>query len=632
MPQAVHRNPLHRHRGLIALALLLAPTVALGWTAPLVISNAGTGREASVPRIAAGFGGRALVAYQQKDWRIRYRERSAAGVWSAIQVISPSGVFAVRPVIIEDPLERPHVIYAENDAGGVLDLVDLYRDQGTWHRTQITSTSTRWDDYPAVGMDSLGRLHLISVDYIDGQGGNIVYRRWDNGTWSAPTTLGSTDSPFYRRPDCSVDSAGKVHVAWATTGGDKYVVNYRRYDGSGWSATQVIGQSINQSFVSSVRIGAASPTQIVVVWDDGTGRFVSSANGGAAWTATQSLGSFVPSNIDAAQGTAWICGHDRNDRSRVLMSQWLGSAWSSAQRVNNGQTEWKGWSDCAIAPDSSLHVVYDDVVDTVNTHEISYVMQASTAPTGSVSGIVRDQSGPLPGTTIIGSLGGSATTSAAGAYTLTSPVGTIMVRASRPGYADVDVAGVVVNQGQNTPLPDIIMTAVAPAPITSFVAVPMSGKIRLSWQNSSSLNFTGTMIRFRTDAYPAGPTDGTLLVDQAGLPGAAEIIDHTGVTNGQTYYYAGFAHDDRPVRSYASGVVATALPAVKLDRDKDGDVDQSDYGWFQTCISGANVFQVSPACADAKLDEDDDVDATDVGIFLGCMTPPGVPAVGECPP
>jgi hypothetical protein len=55
------------------------------------------------------------------------------------------------------------------------------------------------------------------------------------------------------------------------------------------------------------------------------------------------------------------------------------------------------------------------------------------------------------------------------------------------------------------------------------------------------------------------------------------------------------------------------------DFDRDGDVDQSDFGHFQICISGSVLYQTDPACADTLLDGDKDVDLADLAIFLNCM-------------
>ena len=66
------------------------------------------------------------------------------------------------------------------------------------------------------------------------------------------------------------------------------------------------------------------------------------------------------------------------------------------------------------------------------------------------------------------------------------------------------------------------------------------------------------------------------------------------------------------------------------DFDRDGDVDQSDLGHLQVCLSGRFIPQTDPACQDAKLNADDFVDTTDVNIFLRCMTGSRIPADPNC--
>ena len=70
--------------------------------------------------------------------------------------------------------------------------------------------------------------------------------------------------------------------------------------------------------------------------------------------------------------------------------------------------------------------------------------------------------------------------------------------------------------------------------------------------------------------------------------------------------------------------------AVGPDFDKDGDVDQEDFGHIQQCFSGEDVPLTDPACQAARLDGDEDVDEQDLSIFIGCMSGAGVPADPTC--
>ena len=77
-------------------------------------------------------------------------------------------------------------------------------------------------------------------------------------------------------------------------------------------------------------------------------------------------------------------------------------------------------------------------------------------------------------------------------------------------------------------------------------------------------------------------------------------------------------------------VSVQALVTVPPDFDKDGDVDQSDWGVMQACLSQTIGDFPPPGCEAARLDADVDVDQNDVGIFLFCFGGANVPVTQEC--
>lgn len=66
------------------------------------------------------------------------------------------------------------------------------------------------------------------------------------------------------------------------------------------------------------------------------------------------------------------------------------------------------------------------------------------------------------------------------------------------------------------------------------------------------------------------------------------------------------------------------------DYDGDGDVDLDDYGHFQACLTGADIYVFNPSCAPVDFDQDADVDDGDLGTFLGCISGPGIPMTESC--
>ena len=80
------------------------------------------------------------------------------------------------------------------------------------------------------------------------------------------------------------------------------------------------------------------------------------------------------------------------------------------------------------------------------------------------------------------------------------------------------------------------------------------------------------------------------------------------------------------LNNYASPVYVSSMPLAPGDIDRDGDVDQEDFGLFQACLSG-DTRPYEAGCEDADLDKDGDVDQGDFTEFYTCMgganQPPG---------
>ncbi|HVO76684.1 MAG TPA: hypothetical protein VMT60_01740 [Candidatus Bathyarchaeia archaeon] len=77
------------------------------------------------------------------------------------------------------------------------------------------------------------------------------------------------------------------------------------------------------------------------------------------------------------------------------------------------------------------------------------------------------------------------------------------------------------------------------ATVTSFVAERGPGcSVRLTWTAGSG---NRTMIRFRTDQYPTGTSDGQLAVEVPSTPGQSQYFYHTGFPSPAILYYKAFS-------------------------------------------------------------------------------------------
>ncbi len=126
--------------------------------------------------------------------------------------------------------------------------------------------------------------------------------------------------------------------------------------------------------------------------------------------------------------------------------------------------------------------------------------------------------------------------------------------------------------------------ATPPANVSDFQAIGGDGVVHLTWSNPPDPDFAGVRIVRKTDSFPTGPNDGTLVYNGAGVSS-----DDTQVNNGTTYYYGAFAFDANS--NFASGALAAAKPegvapageentaplcANGIDDDADGTIDCAD--------------------------------------------------------
>ena len=78
--------------------------------------------------------------------------------------------------------------------------------------------------------------------------------------------------------------------------------------------------------------------------------------------------------------------------------------------------------------------------------------------------------------------------------------------------------------------------------------------------------------------------------------------------------------------NFGLDAVNVVVPIRPADFDHDGDVDQVDFGIFQTSISGADAPTTADAIESGDFDGDGDVDQDDFGVLQECMSGANVPA------
>lgn len=342
--------------GIAAAAALLHPVVSEAaeiWTQPYPLSATGDDG-CSVPAVACGASGKVHVMYRRKtpDWRLRYRQRGADGVWGPVETVSVP--WSERPAIIEDAQGRAHAFYAQSTGGGKTDLYEAIRSPSGWTVTALTNTAEIDEDYPRLAQDASGRIHLA---YTSNR--NICYRVW-NGSWSGPTVIGTCETTYYHRPDLAVTPGGIVHVTWE----DRNHLYYRRLGPGDWSPTATLGTTAQ--FFSYGKIAAPDENHAVVVTFDQSEnlgsvlRWTSTADGGRTWTTMATLGpGHYPNTAPAKDGRVHLVYQLQPGGSSTLYRAWGPGGWTVSTPVTS-DPEWEGWADVDVDAAGHVHVVYDN--------------------------------------------------------------------------------------------------------------------------------------------------------------------------------------------------------------------------------------------------------------------------------
>ncbi|MCZ7583088.1 MAG: hypothetical protein M5R36_06995 [Deltaproteobacteria bacterium] len=117
--------------------------------------------------------------------------------------------------------------------------------------------------------------------------------------------------------------------------------------------------------------------------------------------------------------------------------------------------------------------------------------------------------------------------------------------------------------------------ASAPNPPSPFGATGGNQNVHLSWTSPSAPDFEKLVIRYATTTYPGSIVAGSLAGEVECAPGATFSFDHTGLTNGITYYYSAFACDrcgNCSAAAQSSAMPNLAGPVVQIITPGAGQV------------------------------------------------------------
>jgi len=619
----------------VAAALLAwtAGAVGQGWsTAQLLNDPSEAGQDIKSAKIVAARNGGFHAIYAGSQ--VRYK-RYVGGVLKPRQTM-PIGNFWANPQLCESTDGRVHVViedwvydgpetrwyrYDVNDATG-----QLFNGA-----TQLITNSFTTAKHPHIASFGLEPSSNVVMSYFRAgktagdTDKDLYWARYDGSAWTPEAPVGSAGNSEYEVFGIARSPLdGTVYRSFTERG----VLSMRRFRSGGWWDPEIVLDTVarngNDMHVRQ-RLAVNSAGQVMVLWDQDE-RY---------WSAIYTPGLGVSSPVMITDRGSWgtsLCAIPgtntfytiySRDASHMVGRRWANGAWGAEEEVSNGLA----WNfmvgpDVAAAEDGTLYAAYEFWGSGKPQQYYSIKPAPAATPSGTISGVVRDQFGQGMGGIGVNSSGTAAAFSGSdGSYSLKLPPGVYTLTAAKDFFTGQSISSVGVTLGQTT-IRDFTVTAQPPASPTSFTALAGSTFNTLRWTNPSSVQLSATRIVAKLGDYPSSPNDGEILADDVGAPNTLRSIAHIGLTNGVRWYYAAYTFMKEGNHYYAAPLIATAVASVKPDMDHDGDVDQADFGLFQGCYSGAFTPQNDPACQQAKMDSDSDVDQEDTAIFMGCITGP----------
>jgi hypothetical protein len=184
-----------------------------------------------------------------------------------------------------------------------------------------------------------------------------------------------------------------------------------------------------------------------------------------------------------------------------------------------------------------------------------------------------------------------------------------------------------INTGTSS---DVAVLAIKSGPATNTApSVDAGSDLTIKLGELASLD--GTV---NDDGLPSPPSAVTTLWTKLGGPGTVTFADPSAVDTTAGFSEIGVyelqltANDSELAAS--DTVTVTVNSNVPGDADNDGDVDMTDFGMFQVCMTAPGDTLTDPMCDFADLDHDETVDAADTSRFLACLSGPGVLGNPQC--
>lgn len=318
------------------------PSPAGPWGSPIDLSQSSVDAFPSTARVATGPDGTVHAVWSHNGEDAHYSYRTPTGTWSWPANISntPEGIGVYDPVLaVNRPAGDVHVAWSQDITytAEFTSYAAIYWTHRAgafpaWTDPMTVSQNVRNADFPDVGFDEAGRLHMTWLGNLADSWPQVFYcQRQPNGAWSWPWPVTASATDVYA-PSIAVDGySGLPMITWSEQVDATVDILFasRHSDGS-WSGP--VNLSNTGDFSGHSDIMSAPDGHVFVAWvdDDLTAteriRYSHRDRDGTEWSAPTAIFTMTGAVDKDIETLRWALGPAGNAHLIWSEFDWWGDA------------------------------------------------------------------------------------------------------------------------------------------------------------------------------------------------------------------------------------------------------------------------------------------------------------------
>lgn len=260
-----------------------------------------------------------------------------------------------------------------------------------WSTPENLANTSADSRVPQLAVTASGTAHVVWEE-----DGSIYHTFGSSGAWSTPAETVLGDSP-----SLALGTGDDVHLAYVSESGDTFDIFYTRWNGSGWTLPVNVSHTTGVS--TAPAIAFAPGGTLHVVWADNTGGSVALYHGqssdGNTWSTFPvpngaGSGPAVAAGADDILHVAWQSADPTTGRSDIWYMRLSGGSWSLPENISATPDEDSTVPAIALAPDGTVHIVWQEGLDSNTAIYHVSGRPGSWSQAGDVSGTLQSAGFP----------------------------------------------------------------------------------------------------------------------------------------------------------------------------------------------------------------------------------------------